>query len=67
MSIPNNILSVKIGEELFAFDGEDIKQILRVPDITKMPLTPSGIKGVASVSGIKITIIYMVLFYLRIL
>ncbi len=59
MSIPNNILSVKIGEELFAFDGEDIEQILRVPQITKMPLTTSGIKGVSSVSGKTITVVDM--------
>jgi purine-binding chemotaxis protein CheW len=59
MSIPNNILSVKIGGELFAFDGEEIEQILRVPDITVMPLTSSGIKGVSSISGRTVTIVDM--------
>jgi purine-binding chemotaxis protein CheW len=59
MAIPNNILSVKIGEELFAFDGEDIEQILRVPDITPMPLTCSGIRGVSSISGRTVTIVDM--------
>ena len=59
MAIPNNILSVKIGKELFAFDGEDIEQILRVPSITPMPLTCSGIRGVASISGRTVTIVDM--------
>jgi len=59
MAIPNNILSVKIGNELFAFDGEDIEQILRVPDITPMPLTCSGIRGVSSISGRTVTVVDM--------
>ena len=58
-NIPINILSVKIADELFAFNGEDIEQILRVPDITPMPLTCKGIKGVSSVSGRTITIVDM--------
>lgn len=59
MSIPNNILSVKIGSELFAFDGEQIEQILRVPKITIMPLTSDSIRGVSSISGRTVTIIDM--------
>ncbi len=59
MAIPNNILSVKIGKELFAFDGEDIEQILRVPDITTMPLTCEAIRGVASISGRTVTVVDM--------
>jgi len=59
MAIPNNILSVKIGEELFAFDGEDIEQIIRVPEITPMPLTCSGIRGVSSISGRTVTVVDM--------
>jgi purine-binding chemotaxis protein CheW len=57
MSIPQNILSVKVGDELFAFDGDKIEQILRVPSITKMPLASNGIKGVSSLSGKIVTII----------
>ena len=57
MSIPQNILSVKVGDELFAFDGDKIEQILRVPTITKMPLASNGIKGVSSLSGKIVTII----------
>ena len=59
MAIPTNILSVKIGEELFAFDGVDIEQILRVPAITNMPLTSGGIRGVASISGRTVTVVDM--------
>jgi len=59
MNIPQNILSVKIGKELYAFDGNKVEQILRVPAITKMPLTQSGLKGIASINGKIITIIDM--------
>ncbi|MEA3512750.1 MAG: chemotaxis protein CheW [Campylobacterota bacterium] len=59
MAIPNNILSVKIGKELFAFDGEDIEQILRVPEVTAMPLTCDGIRGVSSISGRTVTVVDM--------
>lgn len=59
MSIATNILSVKIGKELFAFDGEKIEQILRVPSITVMPLTSDSIKGVSSISGRTVTIVDM--------
>ncbi|MEA3314236.1 MAG: chemotaxis protein CheW, partial [Campylobacterota bacterium] len=57
MNIPKNILSVKIKGELFAFNGNSVEQILRVPAITRMPLANKGIKGVASVSGQIVTVI----------
>jgi purine-binding chemotaxis protein CheW len=59
MSIPNNILSVKIGNELYAFDGDKVEQILRVPAITKMPLTQNGLRGISSISGKVVTMIDM--------
>lgn len=59
MSIPNNILSVKIGNELYAFDGDKVEQILRVPAITKMPLTQSALRGISSISGKVVTMIDM--------
>ncbi|WP_404317077.1 chemotaxis protein CheW [Malaciobacter canalis] len=59
MSTPINILSVKIGEGLFAFDGEKVEQILRVPSITSMPLTSNSIKGVSNISGKTTTIVDM--------
>ncbi|PHO08964.1 hypothetical protein CPG37_11600 [Malaciobacter canalis] len=59
MSTPINILSVKIGEGLFAFDGAKVEQILRVPSITSMPLTSNSIKGVSSISGKTTTIVDM--------
>jgi len=57
MNIPKNILSVKIKGELFAFNGNNVEQILRVPPITTMPLATKGIKGIASVSGQIVTVI----------
>jgi len=59
MATPINILSVRIGHELYAFDGEEIEQILRVQPITPMPLTCESIRGVSSISGRTVTIIDM--------
>lgn len=59
MSIPNNILSVNIGNEVYAFDGDKVEQILRVPSITKIPLTQSGLRGISSISGKVVTMIDM--------
>jgi len=57
MAIPTNILSVRIANELYAFDGEEIEQILRVQPITAIPLTCKSIKGVSSISGRTVTIV----------
>jgi len=57
MQIPTNILEVKIGDELFAFNGDKVEQILRVSEITPVPLTDKRIKGVSSISGKIVTIV----------
>lgn len=59
MNIPENLLSVKIDENLFAFDGDKIEQILRVPDVTAIPLADKGVKGVSTISGKVVAIIDM--------
>lgn len=59
MNIPNNILEVKLGEEFYAFDGDKVEQILRVPPITPVPLSDSTVKGVSSISGKIITVLDM--------
>ena len=59
MNIPQNILSVKIGGEVYGFDGDKILQILRVPAITEIPLASSGIKGLSSIGGKVVTIVDM--------
>lgn len=56
MSIPKNILGIKLYGEYYAFDGDKIEQILRVPSITPIPLCDKGVIGVSSISG-KITTI----------
>ena len=57
MSIPHNILGVKIEGEFYAFDGDRVEQILRVPHITPVPLSDEAIIGVSSISGKIITIV----------
>jgi purine-binding chemotaxis protein CheW len=57
MSIPHNILGVKIEGEFYAFDGDRVEQILRVPHITPVPLSDEAIIGVSSISGKIITVV----------
>lgn len=59
MNVPNNILEVKLGEEFYAFDGDKVEQILRVPPITPVPLSDRKIRGVSSISGKIVTILDM--------
>jgi purine-binding chemotaxis protein CheW len=57
MSIPHNILGVKIEGEHYAFDGDKVEQILRVPVITPVPLSDKAIVGISSISGKIITVV----------
>ncbi len=57
MKIPENILEVKIADEYFGFDGDAIEQILRIPNITPVPLSTSSLRGVVSLSGKIVTVI----------
>ena len=55
--MPENLLIVKVFDELFGFDGNIIEQILKVPLITPIPLASSGIKGISNINGRIATII----------
>ncbi len=59
MKIPENILEVKVAGEYFGFDGDTIQQILRVPNITPVPLSTPSLRGVVSLGGRIVTIIDM--------
>lgn len=59
MEAPNNILEVKLGGDFYAFDGDKVEQILRVPSITPVPLSNENVRGVSSISGKIITIVDM--------
>jgi purine-binding chemotaxis protein CheW len=48
---PENLLEVKVGEEVFGFDADKIEQILRVPAITNIPLSHEAVLGVCVLFG----------------
>ena len=52
-----NLLEVKIGEEIYGFDADRIEQILRVPPITPVPLSSDAVPGVCVILGKIFTII----------
>jgi len=46
-----NILKVKIQNEIYGFDADKIDQILIPPSITPVPITDEHILGIASIGG----------------
>jgi len=46
-----NILEVRVGEEIYGFDADKIEQILEIPSITPLPLSEKGVLGVVVLSG----------------
>ncbi len=47
----DNILKVKIKDEIYGFDADKIEQILIPPSITPVPLVAEHILGIASIDG----------------
>jgi len=47
----DNILEVRVGDEVYGFNADEIEQILVVPAITPIPLSDSSVLGVAVLSG----------------
>jgi len=47
----DNILEVRVGEEVYGFNADEIEQILVIPAITPIPLSDSSVLGVAVLSG----------------
>lgn len=46
-----NILEVRVGNDVYGFDADAIEQILVVPPITPIPLSDESVLGVAVLSG----------------
>lgn len=47
----SQIVVFKLGEEEYGLPIEQIKEVVITPTITKMPQTPSFVKGVANIRG----------------
>jgi len=52
-----DLLVVKIGENIYGFDADKIQHILRVPTITNVPLSGKGILGISIILGKIISVI----------
>lgn len=56
-----NLLEVKVNDEVYGFDTDKIDQILRVPPITNVPLSDETILGVSVLFGKIFTIVDLAL------
>ncbi len=53
------LVSFSLGDEEFGFDIMDIQEIIRPPDIARVPLTPEYVDGVANLRGTVLPIVDM--------
>ena len=53
------ILIIKNAQESYGISTEDINQISRVPSLMPLPLRPSGVRGLCSISGSVISMVDM--------
>jgi purine-binding chemotaxis protein CheW len=51
------VLLFSVADNLYCIDSSDVDQILRVPDVTPVPMSQSIIRGMSSVKGAMVTII----------
>ncbi|MFK7952221.1 MAG: chemotaxis protein CheW [Ekhidna sp.] len=49
-------ISIQIGDELYAIDIGQVKEIVPIPHLSKTPNTPSHIRGIANVRGKNYTV-----------
>jgi purine-binding chemotaxis protein CheW len=51
------VLLFSVADNLYCIDSSDVDQILRVPDVTQIPMAPQIVRGMSSVKGSMVTII----------
>jgi len=51
MSESNQYLTFKLGDELFAIQVANVREILEMPHITRVPTAPDYMRGVVNVRG----------------
>ena len=51
MNTLENILEVRLGDEIFGLNADEVEQILVIPAITPIPLSDKSLLGVAILSG----------------
>ncbi len=56
MSALSQVLVVSLNNSKYGIETEDIEHILRIPEITKIPLAPKVLRGICSLEGGIITV-----------
>jgi purine-binding chemotaxis protein CheW len=51
------VLLFSVADNLYCIDSSHVDQILRVPDVTHIPMAPKIVRGMSSVKGSMVTII----------
>jgi purine-binding chemotaxis protein CheW len=50
-AVAESYLTVQVGDERFAFPASDVAEVIRPPAVTRVPLGPSSLVGVANLRG----------------
>ena len=56
MSALEQVLVVSLNGSKYAIETDNIEHILRVPEITEVPLTPKLLRGICSLEGGIVTV-----------
>jgi purine-binding chemotaxis protein CheW len=54
---PSQYITFKLGDELFAIDVAQVREVLELPLITRVPTAPSYMRGVVNVRGKAIPVV----------
>jgi purine-binding chemotaxis protein CheW len=54
---PNQYITFKLGNELFAINVEQVREVLEVSTVTRVPSAPSYMRGVVNVRGKAIPVV----------
>ncbi len=46
-----------VGDEVFAVPMAPVREIIRVPDVVRVPLSPAGLEGLANLRGLVLPVI----------
>jgi purine-binding chemotaxis protein CheW len=50
-AVPQSFLTVQVGDERFTLPASDVAEVIRPPAVTRVPLGPSSLLGVANLRG----------------
>jgi purine-binding chemotaxis protein CheW len=51
------VLVFRVGSDLYSIDSSNVDQILRVPELTNVPMSMNMVRGIASIKGAMVSII----------